>query len=120
LVDNAAALTPWETSILRAGIYDDNTGKWLFGGARLRLRILSTNLSGNYMGITFNNIIKVERRMLFVPESGVNQGVELTLLIGNISYAKGIGMVEQVVYDPASNPSGKILQTITIKGYKGL
>ncbi len=119
LVDNPAA-TPWETAILRAGIYDPSTGNWLFGGARLRLRILGTNLSGTFNGIQLNNIIKVERKMLFVPESGPNTGAELTLLVGNISYAKGIGMVEQVVFDPNSNPANKIIQTITIKGFKGL
>lgn len=119
LVDNPGA-TPWETAILRAGIYDPATGNWLFGGARLKLRVLATNLSGTYNGIRLNNIIKMERKMLFVPETGPNKGVELTLLIGNVSYAKGIGMVEQVVFDPNTNPSNKIVQTITIKGFNGL
>ena len=119
LVDNPGE-TIWQTASLRAGILDQSTGNMLFGDAKLKFKILGTNLTGTYNGIRLNNIIKVERTMLFVPETGLNAGVELTLLKGNVSYAKGIGMVEQVVFDPNTNPSIKILQTITIKGFSGL
>ena len=54
--------------------------------------------------------------MLFTPDG--SSGVEQTLLVADVFYAKGIGMIDQRMYSP--NTPTKIIQRIVIKGYRGL
>ncbi len=117
LKDNVIPGTPnatWETAIVRAGVRQGTT--LFLGNARLRITVTNIDLIGNYLGTTFTNIIKVKREMLFTPDG--SSGVDQTLLVADVFYAKGIGMIEQRLYSP-STPT-IIEQRIIIKGYKGL
>ena len=117
LKDNVIPGTPnatWETAIVRAGTIQ--SGVLFLGNARLRITVTNIDLNGNYLGTTFTNIIKVKREMLFTPDG--TSSAEQTLLVADIYYAKGIGMIEQVLYSP--NTPNNIIQRIVINGYKGL
>ncbi len=117
LKDNVAPGTPnatWFTSVVRAGTIQGGT--MFYGNARLKITVTDINQTGSYLGTTFTDIIKVKREMLFTPDG--SSGVEQTLLVADVFYAKGIGMIEQKLYSP--NTPSNIIQRIVIKGYKGL
>ncbi len=117
LKDNVTPGTPnatWFTPIVRAGTIQG--GRMYLGNARLKITVTDINQTGSYLGTTFTDIIKVKREMLFTAD--VSGGLEETLLVADIFYAKGIGMIEQKLYTP-TNPNN-IEQRIVIKGYKGL
>jgi hypothetical protein len=104
----------WNSDSLRAGFIDNNN-VMVYGWARLKFTILSTGGSANYFGTTFSNIIKVKREMQFKPDSGGTSATFTTLLTGELSYAKGIGLVDQVI-----DLGGGDKQSLTIKKFNGL
>lgn len=117
LKDNVLPGSPdatWWTTVVRAGTIQ--SGVLYLGNARLKITITEINQTGIYLGTTFSDIIKVRREMLFAPDTA--GGVEQTLLVADVFYAKGIGMIEQRLYSP--NTPTNIIQKIVIKGYKGL
>ena len=109
-----SASASWYTTIVRAGTLQG--GLLYLGNARLKITVTDVNQTGIYLGTTFSDIIKVKREMLFTPDG--SSGVEQTLLVADIFYAKGIGMIDQRMYSP--NTPSNIIQRIVIKGYKGL
>jgi hypothetical protein len=117
LKDNIASTSPnasWTTDSLRAGYLTNNT-TMVYGWARLKITILSTGGSANFLGTVYSNIIKVKREMQFKPDSGGSGATFSTLLSGELSYAKGIGLVDQVI-DLGSGST----QSLTIKKFNGL
>lgn len=117
LKDNVAAGTAngtWLSDSVRAGIFDKNTRTWTFGQARLKFTILAVNRTATYFGVTYKQIIVVKREMLFKRETGGTGNFE-TLLTAEMSYAKGIGLVDELI-----DPTGTNKQSITIKGWRGL
>lgn len=113
LRENAAVGETWESPALRAGVSNGTTV--VYGQAKLKFTILANNETASYLGLSFNNIIRLKREMWFQPDNGNNQVV----LYAEISYAKGIGIVEQKIYSLV-NGQDVLIQRMFIKGYKGL
>lgn len=61
-------------------------------------------------GKTYQNVINVQREILFMPDSGTSY---TTLLKGNSYYAKGFGLIDQTF--PAISQSVSLFTTPTIK-----
>ncbi len=114
LKDNVAKDATWNSEEARAGILQQN-GVMRYGQARLKFTILDVNQTGKYLGNTITDIIKVKREMQFKEPL---DPAFITLLISEVYYAKGIGLLEQRIYYP-STPN-KLDQTMIIKGFKGL
>ena len=114
LKDNVAKDVTWNSDEVRVGIRQQS-GAIIYGQARLKFTILDVNLTATYLGIPMTNIIKVKREMQFLASG---DPAFTTLLVAEVYYAKGIGLLEQRIYYPSS-PT-KIEQTIIIKGFKGL
>ncbi|HJV19153.1 MAG TPA: hypothetical protein VJ552_04675 [Sediminibacterium sp.] len=110
---NAAVGETWESPALRAGA--SNGTAVVYGQAKLKFTILANNETATYLGLSFNNIIRLKREMWFQPDNGNNQVV----LFAEISYARGIGMLEQKIYSPV-NGQNVLVQRMYIKGYNGL
>jgi hypothetical protein len=104
----------WYTPVVRAGTIQGGT--IYLGNARLKITVTDVNQTGAYLSTTITDIIKVKREMLFTPDG--SSGVEQTLLVADVFYANGIGMIDQKMYSP-STPTN-IIQRIVIKGYRGL
>ena len=114
LKDNVAKDVTWNSDEVRVGIRQQS-GSMLYGQARLKFTIIDVNQTGIYLGIPMTDIIKVKREMQFLIPGDPSF---TTLLVAEVSYAKGIGLLEQRIYSP-STPS-KIDQALIIKGFKGL
>ncbi|MDD2792060.1 MAG: hypothetical protein PHD73_02705 [Sediminibacterium sp.] len=110
---NAAVGETWESPALRAGAA--NGTSVVYGQAKLKFTILANNETVSYLGLSFSNVIRLKREMWFQPDNGNDQ----LLLYAEISYAKGIGMLEQKIYAP-QNGQNILVQSMFIKGYKGL
>lgn len=110
---SAAVGETWESPALRAGAA--NGTAVVYGQAKLKFTILANNETASYLGLSFSNVIRLKREMWFQPDNGNDQ----LLLYAEISYAKGIGMLEQKVYSP-QNGQNILVQRMFIKGYKGL
>jgi hypothetical protein len=104
----------WTTDSLRAG-YINNGTTMVYGWARLKMTILSTGGSANFLGTIYTSIIKVKRELQFKPDSGGSNATFTTLVSGELSYAKGIGLVDQVI----DLGQGRT-QSVTISKFKGL
>ncbi|MBR2649719.1 MAG: hypothetical protein IKD55_12810 [Sediminibacterium sp.] len=105
----------WTTDSLRVGLLNHSTGTYTYGWGRLKITILSTGGSANYLGTTYSNIIQLKREMQFKPDSGGSTASFTTFISAQLSYAKGIGLVDQVI-DLGSGQT----QSLTIKKFKGL
>ena len=119
LKENVLPGTPsatWESTSIRAG--RGAAPGTIFGQANLRFTVIAINESAVYMGITLQKIIRVKREMIFTPESGTGTGTPLILLEGEIRYARGIGLINQRIYEPGL--PNTTLQSITIRGFSGL
>lgn len=114
LKDNVAKDATWNSDEVRVGVRQQN-GAIIYGQARLKFTIIDINQTATYLGISMTDIIRVKREMQFLIPG---DPTFTTLLIAEVSYAKGIGLVEQQIYNPAT-PT-KITQTLIIKGFKGL
>ncbi len=114
LKDNVPKDATWNSDQVRVGIRQNN-GTIIYGDARLKFTITDINQTATYLGISMTDIIKVKREMQFLIPG---DPTFTTLLVAEISYAKGIGLVEQRIYNP-STPT-KIDQALIIKGFKGL
>lgn len=114
-VSPTSAGASWTTDSLRAGILNRTTSTYSYGWARLKITILSTGGSASFLGTTYTNIIQVKREMQFKPDSGGSSASFAPLISGVLSYAKGIGLVDQVI-----NVAPNQTQSVTIKKFNGL
>ncbi len=114
LKDNVTKDATWNSDEVRVGIRQ-SSGSMLYGQARLKFTIIDVNQTAIYLGIPMTDIIKVKREMQFLIPGDPSF---TTILIAEVSYAKGIGLVEQRIYSP-STPT-KIDQALLIKGFRGL
>lgn len=114
LKDNVSKDATWISDEVKVGIRQQS-GAILYGQARLKFTVTDVNLTGTYLGIPMTDIIRIKREMQFLISGNPSF---TTLLIADVYYAKGIGLVEQRIYNP-STPT-KIDQALIIKGFKGL
>jgi len=114
LKDNVAKDATWNSGEVRVGIRQQS-GAMIYGQARLKFTVIDINQTAIYLGIPMTDIIKVKREMQFLISG---DPTFTTLLVADVSYAKGIGLLEQRIYSP-STPA-KIDQALIIKGFKGL
>ncbi len=111
----------WETDTLRVGIdFDGSTGTrpMVYGAARLKITILKKEQIASYFGALYTDIIMVKRELYFTEDKANAPTVLPYYAI--ISYAKGIGMVDQQIFDSSSPTTTLPIQSITIKGWRGL
>ncbi len=119
LDESKAVNDSWETDTLRVGIdFDGPSGAnpMIYGAAKLKLTILKKDEVASYFGALYNNIVRVKRELLFKRDNG--NAYTILPYYAVISYAKGIGMVDQQIFE--SNTAAAPFQTITIKGWRGL
>lgn len=117
LKDAVPAGTSWNSSSIRAGIFNTTSNSMAFGQARLKFTVIAVNETLTRIGISFANVIHIKREMEFLPD-GSTTGAYESIFVADVYYAKGIGLIEEKVYKP--NNTATILQTITISGFKGL
>lgn len=91
-------------------------GTLQYGWAKLRITTLYKGRQMALLGTLYTDIITVKRE-LFLKLDGATTYSPLNLQ-AELSYAKGIGLVDQRVYE--STASGTTVQSITIKGWNGL
>ncbi|MDO8998061.1 hypothetical protein [Sediminibacterium sp.] len=91
-------------------------GTLQYGWAKLRITTLYKGRQMSLLGTLYTDIITVKRELLLKLD-GVTTYSPLNLQ-AELSYAKGIGLVDQRVYE--STASGTTVQSITIKGWNGL
>ena len=104
----------FETDSLYVGA--DINGTLQFGWAKLRITTISKGRQMSLLGTLYTDIITV-RRDLYLKLDGSPNYVPLNLQSEH-SYAKGIGLVDQRVFE--STATGSTIQSITIKGWNGL
>lgn len=95
LKDNVPVGTSWETA-------EYGTVKVAAeeGVSKAKFTIMEKDITYSVLGNSYSNVINVKREILFKP---TGSGSFRILLEGNTYYAKGIGMIDQVV--PAKNQS---------------
>lgn len=91
-------------------------GTLQYGWAKLRITTLYKGRQMSLLGTLYTDIITVKRELLLKLD-GATTYSPLNLQ-AELSYAKGIGLVDQRVYE--STASGTTVQSITIKGWNGL
>lgn len=104
----------YETDSLYVGV--DINGTLQYGWAKLRITTISKGRQMSLLGTLFTDIITV-RRDLYLKLDGSPNYIPLNLQSEH-SYAKGIGLVDQRVFE--STATGTTIQSITIKGWNGL
>ncbi len=92
------------------------SGTLQFGWAKLRITTIFKGRQMSLLGTLYTDIITVKRELLLKLD-GTTSYAPLNLQ-AELSYAKGIGLVDQRVYE--STASGTTVQSITIKGWNGL
>lgn len=106
----------YETDSLRVGIYNTVTNLMEYGWGKLRITTLFKGRQMSLLGTLYTDIITVKRELYYKPDAAST--FSLLNLVAEQSYAKGIGLVDQRVYE--ANASGTTVQSITIKGWNGL
>lgn len=106
----------YETDSLRVGIFNTTTNAMEYGWAKLRITTLLKGRQMSLLGTLYTDIITVKRELFYKPDAASNF-LQLNL-VAELSYAKGIGMVDQRVFEVSA--SGTTVQSITIKGWNGL
>lgn len=104
----------YETDSLYVGA--NINGTLQYGWAKLRITTLYKGRQMSLLGTLYTDIITVKRELLLKLD-GSTTYAPLNLQ-AELSYAKGIGLVDQRVYE--STASGTTVQAITIKGWNGL
>ena len=111
----------WETDTLRVGIdFDGSAGPnpMTYGAAKLKITLLKKEQVASYFGVLYTNIIVVKRELYFTADKA--NAPTILPYYAIIAYAKGIGMVEQNIYDSSLPSTSLPVQTISIKGWRGL
>lgn len=106
----------FETDSLRVGFTDTNSNTMVYGWGKLRITTLFKGRQLSLLGTQYTDIITVKRELFFKAD-GQNIFSPLNFA-AEISYAKGIGLVDQRIYETSA--SGTTIQSITIKGWNGL
>lgn len=106
----------FDTDSLRVGFFDSNTNAMVYGWAKLRITTLFKGRQMSLLGTLYTDIITVKRELYFKPDAAGSYS--LLNLVAELSYAKGIGLVDQRVFEATA--SGTTVQSITIKGWNGL
>lgn len=107
----------FDTDSLRVGFFDNNTNAMVYGWAKIRITTLYKGRQMSLLGGTlYTDIITVKRELYF--KSDVSSTFTPLNLVAELSYAKGIGLVDQRVFEATA--SGTTVQSITIKGWSGL
>ncbi|TAF52908.1 MAG: hypothetical protein EAZ62_05385 [Sphingobacteriia bacterium] len=117
LKDNVNPGSPgatWFSDSVQVGVLDNNNN-WTYGFARLRLTITAANASASFNNVLYTGVIVVKREIQFRPDPAGTPWV--TVFEGQLSYAKGIGLVEQLFFDPGeTNP----FLRMTIRAWRNL
>ncbi|TAH06430.1 MAG: hypothetical protein EAZ13_09510 [Sphingobacteriia bacterium] len=110
----------WETDTLRVGIDFDGAGinPMVYGAAKLKITILKKDQIASYFGVLYSDIIMVKRELYFTADKA--NAPTILPYYAIISYAKGIGMVDQQIFDISQPQTPQLIQSITIKGWRGL
>jgi len=106
----------YETDSLRVGIYNTNTNAMEYGWAKLKITTIYKGRQMSLLGTLYTDIITVKRELFYKPDAASTYA-QLNL-VAELSYAKGIGLVDQRVFELSA--SGTTVQSITIKGWNGL
>ena len=106
----------FDTDSIRVGLFDNNTNAMVYGWAKLRITTLYKGRQMSLLGTLYTDIITVKRELYFKPDAAGN--FSPLNLVAELSYAKGIGLVDQRVFEATA--SGTTVQSITIKGWNGL
>lgn len=106
----------YETDSLRVGLFDNVSNTMEYGWAKLRITTLFKGRQMSLLGTLFTDIIIVRRELYFKADGSSNYS-QLDAA-AELSYAKGIGLVDQRIYKLTA--SGTTVQSITIKGWNGL
>lgn len=106
----------FDTDSLRVGFFDTNTNAIVFGWAKLRITTLYKGRQMSLLGTLYTDIITVKRELYFKADTAGS--FSALNLVAELSYAKGIGLVDQRVFEATA--SGTTIQSITIKGWNGL
>lgn len=106
----------FDTDSLRVGFFDNNTNAMVYGWAKIRITTLYKGRQMSLLGTLYTDIITVKRELYF--KSDVSSTFTPLNLVAELSYAKGIGLVDQRVFEATA--SGTTVQSITIKGWSGL
>jgi hypothetical protein len=100
------------TDTVRAGlVLGSNITDTTFGFAKLGHTIISKNLTISLLGNGYDNVIQVRRDLLFRANTASKYD---TIVTGQLYYAKGVGLIDQVI------GSGSNTQSLTIKRKSGL
>ncbi|MCA6474835.1 MAG: hypothetical protein IM541_03200 [Chitinophagaceae bacterium] len=94
LKESAAVNENWETSEYGTVKLEVSPGVFEYGDTKAKFTIVSKN-SAPYTvgGNTYQNVIAVKREIWFKP----NQGIYRMILVGTSYYAKGFGLIDQVI-----------------------
>ncbi|MEN9598347.1 MAG: hypothetical protein RL596_658 [Bacteroidota bacterium] len=112
LKDNVNTGNSWMTDTVRAGlVLGSNITDTTFGFAKLGHTIISKNLTVSLLGNGYSNVIQVRRDLLFRANTSSKYD---TIVTGQLFYAKGIGLIDQVI------GTGSNTQSLTIKRQNGL
>lgn len=104
LKETASVAETWES-----GSYGPVWTKGARGISKAVFTIVSMNGTYTIAGKTYLNVINVERKIQFLADN--SSGNYQTLLIGNSFYAKGYGLIDQVI----GNQNVSIVRTPTIQ-----
>ena len=89
------------------------------GDAKAVFTVISKNTQPyTIAGKTYSNVINIKREIMFRPNSGTGAGTWRSVLTGNSYYAKGYGMIDQVLNlntTPPSTQSVSLFRTPTIR-----
>ncbi|MFN7274241.1 MAG: hypothetical protein ACK5VF_04060, partial [Bacteroidota bacterium] len=94
LKETAALNEDWETPEYGTVKLEASPGLVEYGDTKAKFTIVSKN-SAPYTvgGNTYQNVIAVKREIWFKP----NQGIYRMILVGTSYYAKGFGLIDQVI-----------------------
>ncbi len=102
----------WESGEYGTVKLATNTGGFEYGKAKIVFTIISKNTATYTIGgKTYENVINVKREIKFMP----NNGTYRTVLTGNTYFAKGYGMIDQVLGSSPNTQSISLVRTPSIR-----